>query len=472
MKRILSTIIFLAIAATGFSQYQTLYFMDAVPHSRMNPAVPSTNSGFFGFPALGAFQFAFASPRFKLTDFTEQQDKKLVVDLNDLYSELKNTNRLNLTHRHNLFAFGFKASDMYFDVGLTLRNEFRAALPGDAATLVKKGNSAFVGDPADFSPLWFSGLSYMEFGIGVNRKIDEKLTVGVRPKILFGIANSKLSFDEFEIETNSNTGEMDFRMDGAFKTSLPLKIERDEEGQIEDLEVDEDLDESDFIMKNSGFSIDFGGHYQFTDQIEFEAAVVDLGYISWSSSPTVLESKGSFKFEGLRYNGSEDDDVEDITDRLVDDIEDTFKVKDSKSKYRTWLPTKILLGARYKVNKQLKVGGLIRNRIYNKSFQPALTLSAYYQPIKFIGLTGSYSMAEGGFANFGTGINLNLGAMQLHFVTDNLKGLLTPHDTHYVSLHFGLNWTFGFRKRPRPDKQEKQEEEEPKKNEGEIAPVY
>lgn len=469
MKKIFSAILLLFITSALFAQNNTLYFMEAVPYSRINPARQSENTWYMGFPMLGHMQLSLATPQFSLNDFTEKKDGNLVVDLNKLVDKLDHRNRVNFVYEQSIVDFGFKAGDIYVDFGWSLKNEARMALPGDMARLFTDGNASFVNDPADFSPLWFNAQSYMEMAVGLNKQINEKLTVGARPKILFGIANTNMSFDKFQISVDPDTYNMRFAMDGAFRTNMPLMIEKDDDDRISNAEFDDDINPTDYFMKNTGFAIDLGGHYQFSDKIEFEAALVDFGFIRWSSESTALSSKGDFDFEGVKYNG--DTDIEDFGDQLQDDLEKTFTVDDTKEAYSTWLTTKILLGARYKVNDSFKVGAMMRNRIYNKSYQPALTLSANYQPIKFIGLTGTYSMADGSFANFGAGLNLNLGAMQLHVVTDNIRGLVAPHTSHYSSIQFGINWTFGFRKKSKVV-DVKVEEEKPEKKEGEAAPVY
>jgi hypothetical protein len=45
-------------------------------------------------------------------------------------------------------------------------------------------------------------------------------------------------------------------------------------------------------------------------------------------------------------------------------------------------------------------------------------------------------------ANFGAGLMLKGGPLQLYFVTDNLGSLLDPHKAKYVNARLGINLIF------------------------------
>ena len=76
----------------------------------------------------------------------------------------------------------------------------------DFVGLFVYGNAHYMGldNPCDFS-LGLDASVFHEFGISAQYEINDKLTVGIRPKILSGIANIVMDNKDTKIFTDPNT---------------------------------------------------------------------------------------------------------------------------------------------------------------------------------------------------------------------------------------------------------------------------
>jgi len=65
-------------------------------------------------------------------------------------------------------------------------------LPGDLFRLALKGNEGFVGNKIDLSSLRGDIKYYREVGVGFSKNFTDKLRIGIKGKLLFGIADASI----------------------------------------------------------------------------------------------------------------------------------------------------------------------------------------------------------------------------------------------------------------------------------------
>ena len=153
---------------------------------------------------------------------------------------------------------------------------------------------------------------------------------------------------------------------------------------------------------------------------------------------------------------------------MRDAAEDEFGYTEDQDAYTKTLMSRIHLGGTYQVytgnNSGGKVGVLLQTEIYNKSFRPSLTLSYNQSVGRWMEAALSYSMINRGYNNLGLGLSLNLGPLQVYAAMDNVfAARLTtfqrndnnqqvtvfsyPTNSHKTHVHFGINFTFGRKKK-------------------------
>ena len=104
-------------------------------------------------------------------------------------AKIKDINFMETESMVQLLGVGFSVgNDGYVFLDVNERVQSNLVLPGDLFRLALYGNESFVGKTIDLSSLQADMKYYHEFGIGYSRNITDKLRVGVKGKLLLGIA--------------------------------------------------------------------------------------------------------------------------------------------------------------------------------------------------------------------------------------------------------------------------------------------
>jgi len=174
-------------------------------------------------------------------------------------------------------------------------------------------------------------------------------------------------------------------------------------------------------------------------------SIEDLGFIDWkrNAASFSIYDEDSMYFEGVKVNDLDAENFGNVIN--LDSIVGNFnEITYTEGDYRTWLPTKFYLGAKYKVAKRMSLGALARFELLPHSVRPSVTLSANFKPFKFTAATLSYSYLDGNFSNLGLGFTVHPGPFQWYLVSDNLLGaVLFPANTRSIGVKMGCNIVFG-----------------------------
>ena len=309
----------------------------------------------------------------------------------------------------------------------------------------------------DFGKLGLNANAYLEAALGLSKKVNDKLTVGLRLKYLVGVANLHMTDSELGIKTRDD-GTILMHSRQNIKLTAPVHILNDETGQPFAMDEPMNWDDIDFNTdgigvsdilntKNPGFAIDLGGEYQFSDRINFFASITDLGFIRWKSEEYTynLQQDSEFEWKGADISGAisgNDNSMNDAFEDMVDSLKNDFRVHNVEAKYTTMLNTKIFLGTTYELNKMFNVGGVLRASFIDGMFFPALTASANARFIRNVSASVAYTMTRRSGANLGIGLTAKLGPLQLYLQTDNILAV-NYTKTKAVNARFGINLLFG-----------------------------
>jgi len=481
-RGVLIFLIFFTWSFSAFAQQnQTMYYM-GVPQSRfMNPALQSSCNIYIGIPGINSAYLGVSNNSVGFEDIifkgTGLYSDSLIsilhpsYDIDAFLAKLKPENRIAPEVYVSLLSFGFRAGENFFFLDIADRVNSHISFPKDLATLVLKGNADFINSPADFSSLSASATYFREIGVGFSREFIDNLVIGVKAKMLFGNANVSLQNDGFNLEIDeSNLFSHTINADLSLNFGYPVEVFRDPEtGYIDSLAVQEPDEGMIFNFGDPGFGIDIGAVYNINEQFSVSASVVDLGFISWKEDVTNLRVKGSYEFEGIDVSSmlvagdtsSFDDAIDNITDTLLV----IFDPEDSNDPFKTYLPTKIYIGASYQLNENIGFGILSKTLIENGKLWESFTMSANVQAGGFLSTSLSYSITNSTFNNVGFGLSLRGGPIQFYFVTDKLfyklsrfnfpndgqasSSILLPSNLSSFNFRFGLNLVFGCKvKRP------------------------
>lgn len=462
----------LIIAGAGYAQQDlTLYNMRYLHQSSFtNPAFFPECKVNVGVPAISGIYVSASNSGFVYKDaVTLGSDDSLTLTPITALDAMKDLNYLEQELRLDIIHFGFRIkSKNYIGVNVSLREQYRLIYPKDLFTLAFVGNGltpseaqstfgsseyGLLGETANLDGFGIDATTWTEVGISYSRRLleNDALTIGVRPKILFGATNIYTRESQLSLYTNPTTYDLESQANLVINTNVPGNDGSLELDSIEAFTIDPNNIEPGDFFQNLGFGLDVGASYNITDKINVSASATDIGFITWKGNPQTFELVGGDTFSGIQ--GIEDElltaettgDVQDSTilDILQEGLTDGYKYDTDLDKYRTWLTARYNLGLNYQVTDRSNVGLLLNGRVVKSKLRAAMTASYNFRLRKWIGFSANYSIYNGSFLNVGTGLSLNLFPVQGYIVFDNVLAPFIPHNTKNVMVRLGMNLTFG-----------------------------
>lgn len=422
-------------------QLRTSYFMDkSIVRTNMNPALRPAR-GYINIPAISGIGMSFNSNALTVDNIFAKKDGKVVtfldpsVSADKFLSSLKERNNLNFDFFTNVLGFGFYSGKGFITFDVTIRGEGAVSLPKELFEFAKLG-SGVEGRKYDMKDLRLKATAYADIALGYSRKINEKLTVGAKLKYIAGITDIDMQMDEMSVNFNAN--EWNVRTKGTVNGTMKgLKPELEtEDGK----EYFDNFDFDGFGLGGSGFGIDLGATYKLLPNLTLSAAVVDLGFISWSGANTVTgTAAANYKFSGFDITSGDD-----AADDLLEDFGKLTRFEQVESKSRTTsLRTTINVGGEYAfLNNTLSVGLLSSTQIRSTDTFSELTASGNWRPLSWLAATVSYSFVHSKFKTVGCALNLSPSWINMYIGTDYILGKVTPQfvpiSQKCANIYFGL----------------------------------
>ncbi|WP_416990888.1 DUF5723 family protein [Alistipes communis] len=441
MKKLLYTLAAVLVCTGAAAQNPTLYFMEGVPlRSQMNPAL-APQRGYFNIPVLGGLAVT-AGGNTSLDHLLFRRDGRLVTLLSpsvssaDALSDLHSENLVNADIRVNLLGFGaYTANRKHFwSFDLNLRTSVSTQFPYELFHFFKTGESAQVRN------LGLSSDAYAEAGFNYSFPIGEKFYVGARVKFLVGLARAKSYFTQFNVSLGENewyaeaVGELEVNSN---LLTIPTRQEAGQDGvyrnyyQLDDMEFD-----AKFKPAGYGAAFDIGATYEPIPNLLVSAAINDIGFIAWNKASSMHGTVSRrLTFDGAQVDAS------GVADIDFDLGELKFEQVDEESATRM-LHYTMNLGAEYRLwDRRVGFGALYQIHKYDYAALHNLTASVNFQPVRWFGLSGSYSFIDNRASALGLGLNLNPGWINFYIATDVL---LTKKSAQWIPIKQGrMNFNLG-----------------------------
>lgn len=456
-------------AAAQYSQ--SLYFMNLPQRSSLNPALRPTNRLYIGLPALSGVTVNLDNNFINMSDlFIDGVISDSTVSflepgehLDRLVAGLKDKNSVEMQAAVQLFGLGFSVgNDLWVTLDLTEKAEGNFVLPGELIRLGIRGNDAYTGQTIDLSSLRTDAKYYHEIGVGISKNFTERLRLGVRGKVLFGVAAATLDNNDLRLRVNDDHTHTLFA-DMSFSMSGPIRAVMNPDGTLDSLNIDDSRFETtknaiSFLTNtgNPGFGIDFGMEYRITDRLSVSAAVTDLGFIRWRTDRTTLFTKTQFEFNGLTMQDVYDESLDfgDLINWTLDSLQNSFYQEAGSDPFVTYLSPGVTAAASYSPVKAFTFGVLSHTRFIGRQVRESMTLSANMNLWNALLATCSYTAVNHRYDNLGAGISLRGGWMQFYALVDNIPIRWTkvssgndnfpvPEDWNTLHARVGMNILFG-----------------------------
>ena len=480
IKYILILILAFIITDASAQNSQVMYYMNLPQNHFLNPALRPTNSLYIGLPVLSGINLNINNNFVNFPDvFIKGQPKDSIItflhpdyNVDKFLAKIKDKNFLEPESIVQLLGVGFSiGEDGYLFLDINERFDGNIVLPGDLFKLALKGNEGFAGSKIDLSSLRGDMKYYREFGIGFSKKFTDKLRIGIKGKLLFGIAGASINNKSLGITVNDDYSHtLDANL--IVNISGPVNVYMDSKHNIDSIAFDDNRFKTsggtaEFISgkKNLGLGLDIGATYDLTDRIVVSAAITDIGFIRWKKDVTNLKANNQFEFSGLNMldvlNGTKT--IDEVGQDMLDSLKNAFVVTNSKAPFTTYLPFGFSLGGSYNVTKQFSVGLLSYSRIIGKQLREALTLSANINLGNALSTTLSYTAENHQYDNLGAGLAFRAGIAQFYLVTDRIpimwnkikdkkNTIILPANWNTINLRLGMNLVFGNGQKKKDDK--------------------
>ena len=443
MKTSYFKIIVLLILAQAFTisnlnaqNERSMYYMRQIPQASYgNPAFMPACKFYISVPLISSIYTSYHNSGFKYNDvITKRADDSLVFDQKKFLNALGSNNDMGFSMQEELLAMGFKQGKNYFSFSLGLKGNGNFHYTKDLMSLLLNGNAQFLGKTVDLSGSKVSGIAYGEAALGFAREINTKIKVGVRLKYLFGA----LAVNSHESRATLTTDPTTYAITAMSDIHVDYAVSKNSQDKFA----------ISAMTKNPGVALDLGVDYKVNEKLSVNAAILDLGSITWKDKVTNYVSttpNKNFTFNGVVVNDlfSKTGSSDSTFNHLLDTLKNKFNVTETHKSFKTSLVKRVNIGATWMLNNKNLAGFIMRNEFFAGIYNPSVTLSLNHQFGRIMSGTVSYSYINKSFTNIGAGVSLNLGPVQLYGVVDNIFAPMQIKSTQTVNAQIGLNLIFG-----------------------------
>ena len=353
-----------------------------------------------------------------------------------------------------VLSAGFKAFGGYNTVEINSKTSFGVSLPYELFEFAKNiGNRSY-----DIGDINAGAMSYVELAFGHSRKITEKLRVGAKMKLLFGLGRADVKMENVKAELDASNRWLiqanavaDVSMKGFSYKVKEKEYKSENRGSYQCVNK---LDVSGFGIGGFGVAFDLGGIYKINEDWTVNASLLDLGFISWSNDMQARNMSGTFEFDGLHDvsvsssnpgpNGSFKSQGQEYSDQLAD-FANLQDVGDQGGR-TTGLGATLNAGVEYSlpVYRKMTFGFLSSTRINGSFSWTEGRLSANWKPLKW--LDGGINFAVGSLAtSMGWVLNVHPKGFNFFIGMDHILGKTSAEFiplSSRASANIGMNITW------------------------------
>lgn len=466
--------ILLGMVTTYAQNKQLLYDFYEIPQSLMlNPGVKTHFRWHTGVPLLSGMALQAGTSGVTVNDLFANDGLDFTTKLRDrVINGLNKNDEFGGSGQIELFNIGYRGTnrpDDYYSFGMYGEGFIAQFWPQDLAILGFEGNANNLNRRFSLNHIASQGEAVNVFHFGVNRRLNDKWTIGARAKLYSSVFEFRSTNNEGYFVTTlgeNNILRNTLVADVTMRTSGVQEI-------IDILEEDTNTTQADLarllirrslLGGNLGVGFDIGFTHNFRRNSFITASLLDVGFIYHTNAIKNYTLKGAAANEGIEIILPEDlsNFNNEIWQELVDDLEEQIPFDTNENSYVTLRPIKLNASFRHHFGTRSNrvencdcsteaiapiesldyinaVGGQLF--LINRARGPQAALTAFYQRRfgRVLALKTTYTIDKFSFSNIGLGINLQAGPVNFYMLADNLLGYTNIPDSHYASLQFGFN---------------------------------
>lgn len=469
-KIILVATLMLAVVTATAQSLNSAYFTDGYKFRHtMNPAYGNDQS-YVSIPALGNInvrtQGDFGYDAIIKTNPVPNGNKTMTTFLNpyidaatalDGFSD--GNNRIVGHVGVTILSAGFKAWGGYNTIEINAKAHFGVSLPYELFEFAKNtGNKDY-----NIGEINAGAVSYAEIAFGHSRQLTDKLRAGAKLKVLLGIGRADVKMENVQAQlsdANKWIISADAQADVSMK-GFEYKHERkdykspvDKDGNPRAKPYYEYVNSAKVSgggIGGFGLGVDLGATYKLNDDWSFSAALLDLGFISWSNDMQARNMSKQFTFDGFHdaeVSKSSPNSLKKQGESYSDQLAEFANLQDQGDKggRTTGIGTTLNVGAEYTlpVYRKLSFGLLSSTRLQGAYSWTEARLSANWEPLRW--LDGGMSLGVGSFgASAGWLVNIHPKGYNFFIGMDHILGKQSKEGiplSSRASVNLGMNITW------------------------------
>ncbi|MEH6678948.1 MAG: DUF5723 family protein [Sediminicola sp.] len=447
---------------------QLLYDFNEIPQSLMvNPGVETSFQWYAGIPFLSGISLQAASSGISVHDIFADDGIDINVKIREkaIYG-MDTRDELSGTYQVELLSGGYRSKDRpndFYSFGIYHEGDAIGYWFQDLAILGFEGNAGQLERRFDLGDLKTRGEIVNVFHFGINRKMDNRLTLGARAKLYSGIIDFNTTRNKGYFVTTQGQNNI---FANTIVSDMRLRTSGIDGLLEDDAEIGNIISKRAFLGGDLGLGADLGFTYKFTERAVLTASLLDVGFIYHAGDIKNYTLNGTATVEGVEVilpDALADPD-RDFWQELVDEIEALLPFEEDNRSYVTFRPTKLYSSFKYSFGEKrsgadcdcdpmaMATGSRgsassytssVGAQLYmiNRPRGPQSALSAFYQHRfgNFLSLKGTYTIDKFSLSNIGMGLSMQVGKVNLYAMADNLLAYRNFYDSRYASFQFGIN---------------------------------
>lgn len=461
MKRYsIITLALLMVISTSsvLAQSRTAYFMhNTTQRYDLNPALSPTR-GYFSLPVVnltaGLETNFLKAENFFFPDASSGQLVTFMhksISADTFLANMRDMNTMSLKINDRILGVGNYFRGGFWSIGINLRSETDINIPKEFFALTKSLKAGSY----DISGLGIETNNFVEAALGYTFPVQDVFTLGVRAKVLVGLAHAKVTLDKLDI----TVGEEEYRADmaGSIEANVAGFDFDALQGEITFSQFTSHLTNisNNFNPQNIssiGLAFDAGIEWLLMDdQLHLSAAVNDLGYTSWSTQNTYRATVDNV---GYSFQGYDIANNEVVFEQPENIVMNRSAVEAEGGKYKTTLHANYVGGIEYNfLGEKMALGALWVGKQYDDFIDSTLSASLTVRPTHWLSASVSETfMLTYGGSILGAAINICPSIINLFIGMDyismsygSFKGgkIPVPLNQDTVNFTFGLSFPLG-----------------------------
>lgn len=460
MKKVIC-IIFIFVGVQIIAQNkQILYNFDKIPQTLLlNPGGETTYKYHIGVPLLSGNSVNANISGITVADLFRNDRISFFqgVDFNTKFrnalTKLDKNDYAYLNTQVEVLSGGYKINKKdYLSVGFYSEADVFFSFPKDIVTLLNEGNAAYINKAFTLSQINMRADVLGVLHAGISRRFSNRFMAGARLKIYSGSLNITSTGNEGTFTTKKITDNMYEHTLNGLNAQINSAGFYDEKDDV-NLTAGGVLGGT-FLGGNFGLGFDLGFTFYATQQLQYTASILDIGFISYSKKTRNAKIEGDYKFSGIdiKYNTTN----KNYWTELKDDLDNKIPRETNRDSYSIMRPIKVNASVRYSFGKSRSLSNChdvsfkdfydnaVGGQIYTvfRPNGPRVAVTGFYERkfSKHLNTKLTYTVDDFSYTNFGLGFSVNVWKLNVYGLADNIISLTDVADAHRASLQFGINY--------------------------------